>query len=29
MPAAAQAQAPNGAAPSADPPRTYPLEQQK
>ena len=29
MPAAAAAQAPNGAAPSADPPRTYPLEQQK
>jgi len=29
MPAAAAAQAPNGAAPSTDPPRTYPLEQQK
>jgi lipid-binding SYLF domain-containing protein len=26
---AASATAPNGAAPSADPPRTYPLEQQK
>jgi len=29
MPAASAAQAPNSAAPSADPPRTYPLEQQK
>lgn len=29
MPAASAAQAPNGAPPSADPPRTYPLEQQK
>jgi lipid-binding SYLF domain-containing protein len=29
MPAAAAAQAPTSAAPSAEPPRTYPLEQQK
>jgi lipid-binding SYLF domain-containing protein len=29
MPAAAAAQAATGAAPSAEPPRTYPLEQQK
>lgn len=29
MPANSAAQAPNGAAPSAEPPRTYPLEQQK
>ena len=29
MPATSAAQAPHGAAPSAEPPRTYPLEQQK
>jgi lipid-binding SYLF domain-containing protein len=29
VPATSTAQAPNGAAPSADPPRTYPLEPQK
>jgi len=29
MPAASAAQAPHSAAPSAEPPRTYPLEQQK
>ena len=29
MPATSATQAPNGAAPSAEPPRTYPLEQQK
>ncbi len=29
MPATSGAQAPNGAAPNAEPPRTYPLEQQK
>jgi lipid-binding SYLF domain-containing protein len=29
MPATSSAQAPNGAAPSAEAPRTYPLEQQK
>src|ERR1700732_3666957 len=29
MPAAAAAQGPTGAAPNAEPPRTYPLEQQK
>jgi hypothetical protein len=29
MPATSAAQAPAGAAPSSEPPRTYPLEQQK
>jgi lipid-binding SYLF domain-containing protein len=29
MPAASAAQAPNAAAPAAEPPRTYPLEEQK